>query len=182
MTKSVYKYAAEAGLPVGVYLTAMSACLLLSLRIESLPVFMPLLALGFPFLLAYYMRRMARQEPAYSKFSALWLCGIYSVIFGTLICSLFSGIYLTVIDPGFIHSYIANALVEIESSPAAGEYAATTDMMRRALDGRMLPGGMQFVASMGWLTCFAGSMLSLVLALMLGGRRRVDEKRNVFGR
>jgi len=182
MKKSVYKYAAEAGLPVGIYLTAMSACLLLSLRIESLPVLMLLLALGFPFLLAYYMRRMSLLEPAYSKISALWLCGIYSVIFGTLICSLLSGIYLTVIDPGFIHAYVENALMEIESSPVAGEYAATTEMMRRAIDGRMLPGGMQFVASMGWLTCFVGSMLSLVLAVVIGRRRQhAAEKRNVFG-
>lgn len=182
MTKSVYKYAAEAGVPVGVYLTAMSACLLLSLRVEALPLLIPLLALGFPFFLAHYMRRMARREPAYCKFSALWLCGIYTVIFGTLICSLFSGVYLTVIDPGFIRTYVAGALAEIEAMPSSGEYAATADVLRRALDGHLLPGGMQFVVSMGWLTCFGGSMLSLVLALILGGGRRREEKRNVFGR
>lgn len=168
MTKSIYKHAAESGIPIGLYLTALSGCLLLSLRIESLPLLMPLLILGFPFYLGYHMRRLSRRVPSYRRFSALWLYGIYSVIFGTLVCSLASGIYLTLIDPGFIHSYVANALQSIESSPVAGDYSSTTIMMRRALDSRLLPGGMEFVASMGWLTCFAGSMLSLILAAILG--------------
>lgn len=168
MDKSVYKYAAEAGLPVGIYLTAMSMCLLLSLRFPVLPVFVGPLALFFPFLLARLMKRMAVACPGYGKFSALWLFGIYTVIFGTLICSLVSGVYLTLIEPGFIGSYVTSAIATLEASPQASEYSDTVDLMRQALEARMLPTGMEFVSSMAWLTCFAGSMLSLVIAAIIG--------------
>lgn len=167
MQKSVYKYAAEAGLPVGLYLTMMSACILLSLKVPMLPLFTIPLLCGLPFLLGYYMKRMYNREPAYRKFSALWLCGIYAIIFGTLICSLFSGIYLTILDPGFIHAYVDNAITSLEASPVSQEYEETIRMMRRAMDEKMLPGGMQFVTSMGWLTCFAGSVISMAVALIL---------------
>ena len=36
--KSIYRYAAEGGIPVGLYLTLISACLLLSLRIPLIPI------------------------------------------------------------------------------------------------------------------------------------------------
>ena len=87
-TKSVYKYAAEAGVPMGLYLTAMSACLLLSLRLPQLPVLMFPLLFGLPFFTAWLLRRIASDAPHYNKVSALWLAGIYTFIFGSLICCL----------------------------------------------------------------------------------------------
>lgn len=167
MSKSIYKYAAEAGVPIGMYLTLMSACLLMSLRVEILSMLVFPLMACFPLVLGMMMKRIATQEPAYMKVSALWLGGIYTVIFGTLICSLFSGIYLLFVDPGFVNSYINHAITTIESSPMAVEYQATTSLMREAMDAHILPTGMEFVSTMGWLTCFAGSILSLVLSVII---------------
>ncbi len=161
MDKSVYKYAAEAGLPIGIYLIGMSACVLFSLSMPALPMLVPLLALGFPVLLGYYMKR-----------SALWLFGIYSVIFGTLICSLFSALYLVVINPGFIASYVSTTLSTIEASPVAAEYVDMTTVMRSALESRRLPSGMQFVTTIGWFSCFVGSMLSMLLAGILSASKK----------
>lgn len=172
--KSIYKYSSEAGLPAGLYLTAMSACVFLSIKVPVLPMLFLLLLAGFPFFLSYLMMRLKREEPTYSKFSALWLFGIYTVIFGTLICSLFSGVYLTLINPSFLNDYVADALATIEASPMSGQYAETSDMMRRALDEHLLPGGMQYVVSMAWFTCFSGSMLSMILALIL--RSKPEQK------
>ncbi len=175
MNKSIYKYAAEAGVPIGMYLTLMSACLLMSLRIEILSMLVFPLMACFPIVLGMTMKRIATREPAYMKVSALWLGGIYTVIFGTLICSLFSGVYLLFIDPGFVNSYFDHAITTIESSPMAVEYEATTDLMREAMDAHILPTGMEFVSTMGWITCFAGSILSLVLSVIIvktGKKRR----------
>lgn len=152
---------------MGICLTVMSACVLLSLRFPVLPLFLPVLVVCFVVMLWRIIRRMASEERTYYKFSALWLCGIYTVIFGTLICSLFSGIYLTLIDPGFVHNYVASAVETIEQSPQASEYASTTEVLHRALDARMFPGGMQFVATMGWLTCFGGSILSMLISAVI---------------
>lgn len=166
-TKSVYKYAAEAGVPMGIYMIAISACFLLSLRFETLQMFIFPLVICFPFILGFMMRRLVKREPVYHKFSPLWLFGIYSVIFGTLICMLFSSVYLVFVDPGFISGYMTHAIEIIEALPTAGDYASTLDMMHKALDSHMLPNGTQFVTTMGWFTCFAGSILSLILALII---------------
>lgn len=172
MSKSVYKYAAEAGLPVGLYLSLMSACFLLSLEAPFLPTLLLPLAIGFPFLLAWHMRRMGRAEPSYMRVSALWLCGIYTVIFGTLICCLLSALYLVAVDPGFLGRYVSEALATIESGPAASQYADTAELIRKALDSKMVPTPTEFVSTMGWLTCFSGSVLSLVIAMILSATSR----------
>lgn len=170
MNKSVYKYAAESGLPVGIYLTAMSACFLLSLKLPLLPLAIVPLAIGFPFMLGRGMRRLAAAEPNYSRFSSLWLYGIYTVIFGVLICSLISALWLVMVDPGFIHEYIVQTISEMEKLPDAAMYSDSVDVMREALEQGLVPSGTQFVASMGWLTSFAGSVLSLLLAWGISSR------------
>lgn len=165
--KSVYKFASEAGLPVGLYFILISICFFLSVRVPFLQTLMLPLIIAFPFFLGYLMKRMARTEPTYNRFSPLWLFGIYSVIFGSLICALFAGIYLSYIDSSFLVRYITQAIADINASPAAKDYRATVEMMQEALDSHILPSGMQFVSSMAWFTCFSGSILSLVLALIL---------------
>ncbi|MDE5874578.1 MAG: DUF4199 domain-containing protein, partial [Muribaculaceae bacterium] len=161
----------RAGLPVGIYLTVMSACLLLSLRIPSLPLLLLPLAIGFPFFIGYLMELIARDQPAYRKVATLWLGGIYMVIFGTLICALLSALYIKFIDPAFVYSYVSNAIVTIEESAMAPQYASTLNIMHQAIENHMLPNGMEFVSSLAWSTCFIGSILSLLIALILAKRK-----------
>lgn len=171
--KSIYKYASEAGVPVGLYLTLMSACLLLSVRIPALPMFLLPLCIGFPFVLWVSMKKIAREEPSYNKFSSLWLGGIYSVIFGTLICMFISALYLVLIEPNFIGLYINNALTAIENSGMYDQYEAAVAMMHKAIEAHILPSGFEFLTMMAWTTCFFGSLLSLCLALIIskGGKK-----------
>lgn len=150
----------------------MSACFLFSLQFPDLPVVMLLLGVCFPFFLSRYMKRMVDQEPAYARFSPLWLCGIYTVIFGTLICSLFTAVYVTVINPSFMSDYFNSVIATLESATVPENYSGMADVLRRAKEQHILPGGMQFVATMGWFTCFGGSILSLVIALIISGSRR----------
>ncbi|MCH5235487.1 MAG: DUF4199 domain-containing protein [Muribaculaceae bacterium] len=165
--KSIYKYASEAGLPAGLYLTVMSACLLLSVKFPGLPLVLFPLALGFPFILWMLMKRISREEPSYNKFSSLWLGGIYTVIFGTLICMFLSAIYIVVFEPGFVHLYVNNAIQAVESTPMAEQYQPTITLMKEAMDAHLLPSGLEFLTTMAWFTCFAGSILSMVLAFIM---------------
>lgn len=176
--KSIYKYASEAGVPVGLYLTLMSACVLLSVKIPALPMLLLPLGIGFPFLLWSRLRKISREEPGYNKFSSLWLGGIYSVIFGSLICLFISALYIVFGEPYFVHQYVSNALMAIENSPMAAEYEATVLMMREALDAHILPSGLEFLTTMAWFTCFAGSLLSLVLALIMSRSGSLYKKGN----
>lgn len=176
MKKSIYKYAAEAGIPVGIYLCLMSGCLLLSTKYDLLGTFLFPLVIGFPFLLGFMMKQIVKKEPAYLKISALWLAGIYTVIFGSLICMLFSASYIIFADPGFVYEYVSSAIDAIESSPAKEQYAATANLMRDAIDARILPTGTEFVATMGWTTCFTGSLLSLLIAMIIVSTSRKKQK------
>ena len=172
MKKSIYKYAAEAGLPIGLLLTAMSACMLMGLRYEALTSLVIPLAIFFPVALWFVLRRIAKKEPDYMKVSALWLGGIYTVIFGTIICMLFSAVYIFYVEPGFVYEYVTSAIESLEGSPMREQYAATTALMREAIDARILPSGIEFVTTMGWSTCFFGSILSLILATIIVNTRK----------
>lgn len=165
--KSIYKYAAEAGIPVGLYLTLMSACLLLSIKLPALPMLLLPLAIGFPFLLWARLKKIGREEPSYIKFSSLWLGGIYMVIFGVMICTFLSALYIHFIEPSFVSLYLNNAIEAVEMSPMAAEYESVTSLMRNAIEAHILPTGMEFLSTMAWFTCFGGSVLSLFIALIM---------------
>lgn len=170
--KSIYKYASEAGIPFGIYLTFMSSCLLLSIKVPFLQLLFLPLCIGFPILLWTLLKKIIKAEPSYQKFSSVWLGGIYTVIFGTLICLFFSALYLVFIEPGFVHNYINNAIMAVETSPMAGEYEDTVAMMREAMAMHLLPSGFEFATSMAWFTCFFGSIVSMVLAFFMTFKRR----------
>lgn len=175
--KSIYKYASEAGLPMGIYLSVMSACLLLSIKLPALPMLILPLALGFPVLLWYLIKNISKAEPSYLKFSSLWLGGIYTVIFGTLICMFLSAAYIVVFEPNFVGMYVNNALLAVESSPVASEYEASIAMMRNAIDAHILPTGLEFLSTMAWFTCFCGSMISLIIAGLIVKNKKGIERR-----
>ncbi len=167
MKKSIYQYAAESGIPVGIYLCMMSGCLLLSIKYTMLGTLLFPLAIGFPLILGFMMKQIAKKEPEYLKIPALWLAGIYIVIFGSIICMLFSAAYITFANPGFVYEYVSAAIDTIENSPVKDQYANTAALMRDAIDARILPTGTEFVATMGWTTCFTGSLLSLLIAAII---------------
>lgn len=176
--KSIYKYASEAGVSAGLYLTLMSACFLMSIRIPALPMLLLPLALGFPFMLWALIRKISREEPSYVKFSSLWLGGIYTVIFGTLICMFFSGLYLFFVEPSFVGLYVTNAIETLEASPVASEYQGSITLMKEAMHAHILPSSFEFLSTMGWFTCFSGSIISLFVALVVlrTGKKKVTDK------
>lgn len=179
--KSIYKYAAEAGVPVGIYLSMMSTFMLLSVKMPLLSSFMLPMTIGFPFYLGYILKRIGKSEPSFMKFSSLWLGGIYTVIFGTLICMLFTAVYMIWIQPGFIDAYFSNMIAAIESSSLSEEYGGSLEALRNMKENHLLPTVMDFVTTMGWFTCFSGSILSLFLALIIS-RTSSKVQNNVVSR
>lgn len=111
------------------------------------------------------------------KFSSLWLAGIYSVIFGTLISTFFSALYITFAEPGFVTAYIQKSISMIEVSDLAAEYEPAISVMKNAMDNHALPSGMEFLMTMGWFTCFCGSILSLVIAFIVSQAAGRSSKR-----
>lgn len=170
--KSIFKYAAEAGVPMGIYLTIMSACMLLSIKVPALPMALAVLVPGLPFFTAWLMKRIVTDQPAYRKVAPLWLAGIYTFIFGTLICCFLSLLYVMLFEPHFVREYMEMSIANIQATPMAADYAPMIEEINRAISSHALPTGMEFVTSMGWATCFFGSLLSLLIAAIMSRRTR----------
>lgn len=171
--KSIYSYAAESGLPAGFFMTVMAACMMFGFRYEILNLVFLVLAVVFPVLLGRMMVALARREPRFGKFSALWLYGIYTVIFGVLVSSLFSGFYMTVVEPGFVRTYAEGVL---EMASRSGTAGANVELLQSIMDARMLPTGMDVVVSTAWTTAFSGSLLSALLAFFVSRGSRAGRK------
>lgn len=169
--RSAFSYAAHAGLPMGIYLSVLSLCVLASLRLDFLPMLILPLLIGVPVILFFMMRRTAADNPSLRRLSPLWLMGIYTFIFGSLICALVSNLYIMMVEPDFVARYLEQTIINMESLSDAGEFDAQISMMREALAKNTLPGSMQFVSTMAWSTCFFGSILSLLIAAILSVRR-----------
>lgn len=165
--KSVYACAAEAGPLMSLPLVAVAASVLLSNRVPGLGILALPSLLAAPFLLASLMKRVAADRPSYRSFFPLWLFGIYSFIFATLICALLSALYLVFIEPGFVGTYFSNAVSAMEEASRQSQgvdFSRQAEVFRAAVDNRLLPSPMELVASMSWLSAFTGSVLSALVA------------------
>lgn len=181
-TESVYRHAARYGLPVGLYLSLASACLIFSLRSALASLLALPVTAAFPVVIGFCIIRFARNNPDHRKVAALWVFGIYTTIFATLICALLTAFYLLLFDPGFIREYITESARLLEASPMAADYSAQTAALKRISESHAVPTPMQFVASMGWSTCFLGSMISLPFAFIASrtGRWMPQRMRDSF--
>ena len=104
--KSTYRYSSELGLWMGLYLFLMSACLLGSIHIQTLILLLFPLALGTPVVLYLLLNKVWRLEPGLRTLSAMWLTGIWTFIFGSLICAILSAGWILIFDPGFVDEYV----------------------------------------------------------------------------
>lgn len=170
-TKSVYLYGAKYGRWTGIYLIAMSACLVASLRFPSTLFIMSLMLAGLPVVLYALLRRMYMEAPANRTFSALWMGGIMTMLCGTLICAIVTAAWLLLAQPHFFEQYMAMAIRMGENSPNSADYAAQIEILKKGLESGVAPSPMRFVVSMIWTSVFLGSMLSMFCAWILRMRR-----------
>lgn len=172
-SRSVYRFGADNGVWMGLYLTLMSSCLLLSIKIQTLILLLIPLALGVPVVLYFLMKRIYDTSPHYRKVSALWLSGIWTFIFGALICGFVTATWLLLFDPTFIHEYFRNSIETIKATPIQAGYTAEIRQLEHVLETGRVPSPMEFAFSMMWSTAFFGSLLSLIVSLLMMRRRSV---------
>lgn len=170
-SKSVYRYGAEYGRWVGIYLIIMSACFMASLHFPACMLVMAVMLACLPFVLYRYLRRMYLEAPQNRSFAALWMGGIMTVICASLICALVTAAWLLTVQPHFFEEYLAMAIKVGENAPDASRYAEQIEVLKKGLDGGLAPSPMRFVLSMIWSTVFLGSILSMACAWILRLRR-----------
>lgn len=171
-SRSVYHHAARNGLVMGGWLSAISLCFIFMLKVPQLSVAFYLLLLGVPLVASRLMGRFAASNPQMRRFAPLWLNGIYTFIFGSLICAAITAATMLISDPHYIRTYVAATVDGLRNSPYAADYSQQISVMDQAMQQNMLPSAMDFVFSMIWTTSFFGSMLSMLIAALMSARKQ----------
>lgn len=180
VNKTVLGYSSENGIYVGLYLSLMSACLMWSIYFPSSILLIFPLACGVPVLVYYLMWRMYKSDVRYRRFSSLWAMGVFTFLFGALLCGVLTAGYILLFEPEFVSKYMQNAVAVMESSPVSSEYSIEINTLKKALDAGACPRPMQFVLAMLWTTAFFGSMLSVIMALLVNyfGKNKIRTENN----
>ncbi len=176
--KSIYKRAAEDGIPLGIYLTAMALAVIYVDMLPQLAVLWLTMAFGLPFFTYAMLRRCYVAEYGFTRFSALWMLGVLAFIYASLITALISYGVLSFFRPGYFYD-LALMWININEKTPNPEVADAVEVMRRIVDGNMLPRTIELVMCAFWSMSFIGSMLSAPMAFVV---RRVPLKGNVTGR
>ena len=163
----VYREGANKGVIVGVYLSVIFLCAVLSDYVPLLSLVAILLMLGVPFFIYKKYQRVA-------DFSSLWMLGIALFLGGSLICSLVTYATLEYALPDYIYNQAEKALELYQQMPQIKD-SELTKYIKTAIENGLLPTPIEFAIEMLWLTSFSGSMLSLLLAAII---RAFNNKQN----
>lgn len=153
--KPLFDESARQGALMGIVLSAVSVCMLLSMRMEVLALVCVTLCLAVPVVLLFTLRRVAAVNIAYCRFAALWMSGIVQFLCGGLICCFATLVTLVFLGEGFLREYIIMA------------FEQATGRRGLSLDGVAVPSNFDYANSLFWLTASSGSLLSLVYASVL---------------
>lgn len=164
-TKLIYQRAARYGVPMGLYLSLLSVSVVFSDRAALLPVLALVLIVCWPLAIYRIQRREHLAAGGAMPYAGLWLTGIMTVVFGSLICALVTCGVITALRPNFIYEQMQEALDIYRQVPEMRGSEMMT-VMQQATDKGMLPSPIEYAMQMFWLTSFAGSVISAVLAFV----------------
>ena len=106
----VYREGANKGVIVGVYLSVIFLCAVLSDYVPLLSLVAILLMLGVPFFIYRIMNFIYKKYQRVADFSSLWMLGISLFLGGSLICSLVTYATLEYVLPDYIYNQAEKAL------------------------------------------------------------------------
>ncbi len=162
-SRIIYRTAGRLGLPMGGYLSALSAAVVFSDRATVMPVVALVLIVCLP-LVVYRMQRQVHKADTSTPYAGIWLLGMMTVIFGSLICALATYVMITALRPDFITEQVQAAINTYSQVPELRD-GTLVQAMRMALKEGLLPTPIEYVVQMFWMTSFAGSLLSALLAI-----------------
>lgn len=175
--KSVFKCAAENGISFGIYLSVIFFTCIYgtsSFLINSIGLIMILAA---PLMLFRYMRKFYKTHPDASPIVTLWNLGIFTSLFGSLICALVTYIWLQYITPTFIIDQAKAALAVYEQYPDLSGNDLVISL-RKAIEENLLPTPIVVVLQLIWFTTSLGVVGSLIMA-PLAKIKKVDSNNNI---
>lgn len=169
--KSVYKQAAEYGIPLGLYMSTIS---LMTLYTDLMPLFsvvaMVLLFAG-PVVIYRFQRRYFVEQGGMAEYAALWMLGIMMVIFGAIITGAVTYVVLQYVRPNYIYDQAQATLDAYNALPELRAQASQVlDVLQTMLEQKALPSAIELVFNMFWFVTFSGSVLSAITAAFASRR------------
>lgn len=165
----IYKEGGNKGIWMGVYLSALFLCAVLSDRIPLLSVVAFVLLVGIPFFSYRIIARIYKKNERKMDFTSLWLLGIMLFLCGSLICALVSYIYLQYVQPDFIYEQASKTLELYREIPQLRD-SDVASLLEASIEDGLLPDAIQFAMEMLWMTVFSGSVLAFFLVLAIRWR------------
>lgn len=164
--KSLYRRAAEQGVPMGLVLSVMAVSIIYGDVLPWLSWVAQMLVLSMPFYTWRLMRQYFVEEQGFPNFSSLWMMGILTYIYGSLLTSLVTWAVLQYMRPDYIY-LMADNLVQLYSSNPSPDARDMASLLRDLVASGSLPRPIELVMSAFWFTSFLGSLLSLVVAMIV---------------
>jgi len=120
--------------------------------------------IAVPWMVWTLLRRRwtARQVP--EQFSAVWLHGICTFLFGSIILALFIYLTFNYIKPGWIETQTLEAARRLAAQPDSAEEA---HKIIQIVEKGLLPSPIRIAVSSIWLVAFTGSLWSMIFAAIL---------------
>jgi hypothetical protein len=163
--KSIYKRSAEYGVPFGAYLSVLTISGIYSDKLSVLTILSLAMLIAIPFIVYRYQRRTFLQEGGTTEFAALWMMGILTFIYGSLLCCLVSYFVLQYLRPGYLYEQAQIAINTYKAIPGM-QNSDIVRVLQQAIKNNMLPTAIQFLFNLFWVGTFCGSVLSALLAFI----------------
>lgn len=168
--KSVYRVGAEYGLWFGIYLTLMAFAIMYGFEHTSLMLMAVAMLVATPAIIYQMMRRYRMSVYGYATFAALWMLGLAIFLFGSLICGIVTYVWMQYVMPTFIYDQVT-AAIELYKTMPGDEAAQVVEIMQAVIEHHALPSAIDVSIQMIMFVTFLGSMVSMLLAGLLGVRR-----------
>lgn len=165
------QYSMQAGVWLGLYLTARFACSVAGVYSPFYNVLAMLLFVGTPVILYYFMAQYHKTHILASGFSLLWMMGVMLFFFASLICAVPEYIFYEYVNPDFITNTIKQS-VELVKELGLMENDAMMQELESMSASSMAITSLQMVISSIWSNVFFGSILSILVALIVVRRHR----------
>lgn len=163
--KSIYKRAAEWGLPFGLYIACMGVASIYADYFAPLSIIFILMIMATPLVVYYFQRRRFIEDDGFTEYAGLWMLGILLFIFGSVIASFIIYLVLQYFRPDFMYEQ-ARMVIEAYSKIPQASDSEVLRVLQRMVDEKLLPTPIEAVFNAFWFITFFGSLVSAISALI----------------
>lgn len=167
--KSLFKQAAECGLPFGAYLSVMASGFIFYDKHIALSALALAMVLATPFVVYRWLKKRSMCSGGTASFSDLWMMGILIFLCGSIIACGVSYAVMELLRPGIFFEQAHHIISQYDASPEAfgKETQQVVDILRLAIDKHAAPRCIELALTGFWTCAFAGSLLSAALAAIV---------------